>query len=247
MGQTHKKSRKSTKDSGRSNAAANSKGTQLVCDPIELRDILNAAPTGKAGGPDGLPSQALKALPFTQIKQLAAAFTQLANDITYCSEHRPQIWDLVGAVLIPKKQKADQLEQYRPISLKLYGRWLLIQAKPILDGQISENQSGFRAHRQAAEPLSTLLRITELAREWKDPVTLLKLDLKKAFDSVRQSKLIETLQDSELPEKLTYNLTREIAGAKMRPTLFGCKPAGDIPVKDKAGGPRKRFVICSHY
>ena len=189
----------------------------LSCDPIELRDILNAAPTGKAGGPDGLPSQALKALPFTQIKQIAAAFTRLANDFTYHSEHRPQIWDLVGAVLIPKKPKADQLDQYRPISLmsqvqKLYGRWLLTQAKPVLDGQISENQSGFRAHRQAAEPLFTLLRITELARE-----------------------------------ALIYNLTREIVDAKMRSTLFGCKPAQDIPLKGgmKQGAPESGLLFVA--
>ena len=43
----------------------------LTCSPNELRDILVAASSGKAGGQDGVPSQALKALPFAKIVELA--------------------------------------------------------------------------------------------------------------------------------------------------------------------------------
>ena len=51
----------------------------LQCDPNELRDLLRDMPTGKAAGPDGIPSQILKALTMKQVKALSALFSTLAK------------------------------------------------------------------------------------------------------------------------------------------------------------------------
>ena len=123
--------------------------------PNDIRDMLRSLPNNRAAGKHGIPSQILKDLPYRHITKVATLFEQLANDIDYRSNHRPQIWQEAIVTMLPKEAGATQLTKYRPISLvtqlqEVYTHRLLSQCSHIIDSQISETQSGYRRTRQAA-------------------------------------------------------------------------------------------------
>ena len=115
----------------------------MECQANELRDIIKATPANKAPGPDGIPSQLLRALPFHHIKTLANLFTALSNDIDYNTTKRPENWKTAIAVMIPKKSHAQELDHHRAITLinqaqKTYSKWLMTQVQEKL-ARISRN------------------------------------------------------------------------------------------------------------
>ena len=225
--QTNRRARPFTKNFGTSQRTQHKQNQKpSPAHPNELRDLIRDLASYKAAGPDGAPSQLLKSLTFRQITAIAHLFTQLANSIDYRTPNRPDQWDHALAIMIPKHPQAQTLDKHRTISLmnqthKLYTKWLLAIATPILDSHILENQIGFRRTRQPSEALFTLHRLTEIAQEWEQPLTILRLDLSKAFDRMKQSAILQALRDSDLPKKLTYNLTRELIGTHITPHLYG--------------------------
>ena len=208
----------------------------LICHPNDLRDIIKSLPNYRAAGKDGIPSQILKDLPYRHIITLASLFQQLANDTNFRSEHRPTLWEEALVTMLPKTAGATSLNKYRPISLmtqtqKLFTKWILSQCTTALDQQIDEHQSGFRRHRQAAETLYTIQRTIELHLEWATPLTILKVDLQKAFDSIYQSTILTGLTQTDTHPLLSFNLCRELLGNKISPQIWGCTPDSDIPLK----------------
>ena len=225
---------------------------QLTCCPNELRDLIREIPTNKAAGPDGVPSQLLKYLTIQQIVDLAQLFSQLANDLDYRPQTRPDIWNQTLAMMLPKESGADTLDRHRAISLmcqlqKLYAKWLLIQMAPTLDPLIAENQCGFRRQRQASEILHTINKLIEMHLEWQHPLTIVRLDMRKAFDRLRQSEILATLEASPLPPKVVFNAARELVGTFMHPTLYGCAPDAPVPLQQgtKQGAPESGLYFVA--
>ena len=121
----------------------------LQRDPNELRDVITELKPNKAFGPDGSPSQLFKYLTFSQIRKLAELLTRLLHDTDYNATTRPNAWNLVIAVMLPKTTQATELSKHRTISLmnqvqKAFSKWLTCLMAPTLDKQISEAQAGFR-------------------------------------------------------------------------------------------------------
>ena len=130
---------------------------------------------------------------------------------------------------------------------KLYTKWILLLATPILDPLLTEHQSGFRRTRQASEPLFTLHRLTELVQEWEQPLTLLRLDLSKAFDKMTQSSILKMLLDTPPPPLLTLNIARELVGTTITPHLYGIttpEPA-NLAERDKHRAPESGMLFIS--
>ena len=63
---------------------------------------------------------------------------------------------------------------------------------------------GFRKTRQASEALFTLHRLTELVQEWELPLTILRLDISKAFDRMHQSAILKMLTESTLHPSIIF-------------------------------------------
>ena len=228
----------------------------LTCHPNDLRDILKQLPNHRAAGKDGIPSQVLKELPFRHIIKLATLFQQLANDNQFRSEHRPLIWEEAIVPMLPKEAGATSLSKYRPISLmtqvqKLYTKWILSQCSTALDKQIDEHQSGIRRQRQAAETLYTIQRVIEIHLEWAHPLTILKVDLQKAFDSIYQSTILQGLLHTDTHPVLIFNLCRELLGNRITPQIWGCIPAQDVQLKrgSKQGAPESGtlFILAINH
>ena len=233
-------------------AAIRRQDDPLVCAPNELRDLLRELPPNKAAGPDGIPSQLLKAINIQQVVDLATLFTTLANDLDYRPISRPQDWSNTLAMLLPKEHGAQSLDRHRAISLmsqvqKLYSKWLLAQMTPTIDPLISEHQAGFRRQRQASEILQVISKLIELSLEWQHPLTIVRLDMRKAFDRVKQSTILETLESTQLPPKIVFNAARELVGGYMFPTVYGCTPEVPIPLQQgtKQGAPESGLYFVA--
>ena len=214
--------------------------------------LLRELPPNKAAGPDGIPSQLLKAITIQQVVDLAALFTTLANDLDYRPNTRPTEWNNTLAMLLPKEHAAQSLDRHRAISLmsqvqKLYSKWLLAQMTPIIDPMISEHQAGFRRHRQASEILQVISKLIELSLEWQQPLTIVRLDMRKAFDRVKQSTILETLESTRLPPKIIFNAARELVGCYMFPTAYGCTPEDPVPLQQgtKQGAPESGLYFVA--
>ena len=69
------------------------------------------------------------------------------------------------------------------------------------DEDILETQFGFRKSRSTSTPLACIRRILERAEATTDPIFVVFLDWEKAFDRVKQSKLLEALERMGLPSK----------------------------------------------
>ena len=112
--------------------------------------------------------------------------------------------------LIPKKDAAIEMKDYRPISCcnvlyKVISKIIANRLKATLPQCISPNQSAFVKDRLLVE---NLLLATEIVKYYhKDEVSprcALKKDIAKAFDSVHWSFLLNTLRAMNIPEEFVH-------------------------------------------
>ncbi|KAK6762180.1 hypothetical protein RB195_023045 [Necator americanus] len=111
---------------------------------------------------------------------------------------------LTGAVLLYKKADPHDIGNYRPICLlsviyKLFTRVILNRIEKVLDeGQPCE-QAGFRKGFSTIDHIHTVSKLIELSREYKIPLCLTFIDLKKDFDSVETEAVVEALDNQGVP------------------------------------------------
>jgi len=117
------------------------------------------------------------------------------------------LWKLNSAyiTLIPKKAEADQVKDFRPISLvhsfaKLVTKLLANRLAGRLDEMVSPNQSAFIKHRFIQDNYMMVQQTVRFLHSQKQPRILLKLDITKAFDLVSWPFLLQVL------EKLGFGL-----------------------------------------
>jgi len=111
------------------------------------------------------------------------------------------LWLLNSAyiTLIPKKSDAEQVKDFRPISLvhrfaKLVTKILANRLASHLNEMVSPNQSAFIKKRFIQDNFMLVQQTVKFLHNQKQPRILLKLDITKAFDSVSWSFLLEVLR-----------------------------------------------------
>ena len=94
-------------------------------------------------------------------------------------------------VVVPIYKKGDRrvCSNYRGITLlsqpgKLFAKILELRLRSIIEGQLLEEQCGFRSGRGTTDQLFTLATILERSWEFAHPVYMCFVDLEKAFDRV---------------------------------------------------------------
>lgn len=112
--------------------------------------------------------------------------------------------------LIPKKEKAEEMKDYKPISCcnvlyKAISKLLANRLNGILPKIIALNQSAFISDRLLME---NLLLATELVKDYhKEEISArycMKIDISKAFDSVQWPFLLNTLKALDFPDKFIH-------------------------------------------
>ncbi|CAE7547148.1 unnamed protein product [Symbiodinium natans] len=161
-------------------------------EPFNL-DELNAATAKwgrrKATGVDQVSLEALQAM--LQDAVWAERLLYLYNDILYTGKLYCNMGEGV-TILLPKETQPDEWGQTRPITLssatlKWFSQLLLGRSSHHLD-PLTTHQWAWKG-KQAEELILVLRKVTRVGMDWKLPTWIVKLDVKKAFDSVYQQNM----------------------------------------------------------
>ena len=114
-------------------------------------------------------------------------------------------------VSIPKKGNSTALDNQRGIaktcsSAKLFNKVLLSRLKPIIDPQLSQCQSGFRAGRSTTEQLMALRCVIDTCRVTNMTASLVFVDFRKAFDTLHRSSIPVILSQYNVPNCLISDI-----------------------------------------
>ena len=167
--------------------------------PSEIRHAISLVKSRTAPGPDRIRPEHLKNLPPVLINTLARLFSR------YLSECKvPNQWKTSKTMLLFKKGDPHDIGNYRPICLlsvvyKLFTRVILNRIDKTLDEEQPCEQAGFRKGFSTIDHIHTITRLIEVSREYKRPLCLTFIDLKKAFDSVETEAVMEALGTQGVP------------------------------------------------
>ena len=92
--------------------------------------------------------------------------------------------------LLPKVQGADNIRQFRPITLINVRFWLLAKGfatrlSPMASKIINKNQTTFIQGRSILDGIAVLHEVLHEIKATKEEVFILKIDFEKAYDRVR--------------------------------------------------------------
>ncbi|WZY87154.1 hypothetical protein YC2023_033538 [Brassica napus] len=158
-------------------------------------------PANKAPGPDGFPAEFYRAS-WPMIKQDFVVAVQSF----FMYGLLPRGVNATILTLIPKHDDAKEIKDYRPISCcnilyKVISKVLANRLKILLPELIEPNQCAFVKGRLLLE---NILLATELVNGYHRPSikarSVLKLDISKAFDSVRWSFITDALRAMAIPD-----------------------------------------------
>lgn len=171
----------------------------------EVKEVLFKMPGSKSSGPDGFTSEFFK-----------EAWAVIGEDVTvavqsfFIKGFLPKGLNSTILALIPKKEEAKVMRDYRPISCcnvlnKIISKIIAKRLKGILPKCITLNQSAFIKERLLME---NVLLATELVKDYHNesvsPRCAMQIDISKAFDSVQWAFLFNTLQAMGLPGKFIH-------------------------------------------
>ena len=161
----------------------------------ELMDVLRGLKKSKAPGLDGMRSEAIVLLDYVGERLLLDLLNECFKTKTV-----PQEWKQALVVNIYKgKGSESDPANYRPISLlnvlyKIYAALLQKRLAAAHDHSIRPTQFGFRAKKSTSDPTFILRRLQDYSAKTGQPVHVLFLDWKQAFDKVNHQVLLIALR-----------------------------------------------------
>ena len=223
----------------------------LLCDPEDIKSLISETQNGKKGGTDGLPSQVLKYLTQPHYQLIAHLFQDLANNPAYQPHDRPDHWNTAIVTLLAKHPQANRLDNFRPISLipqlqKLYSKWLYALFRFTANEHIPDTQHVFRPKRQAAEIHHMLGKIQEMGQEWRLRYIVLKVDIRKAFDTISRGSVMCALRHTKAHPRLIWALSRELLANRFQPHAYGITTESPVVAGRgvKQGSPESGLLYC---
>lgn len=180
----------------------------------EIEEAFFSLPRNKSCGPDGFSSEFFIGCWSIIGPEIISAVKEFFREGKLLRQ-----WNSTMLVLIPKIRNASKVGDFRPISClntlyKVISRLLTDRLKDALIPVISHAQSAFMPGRLLAE---NVLLATELIQGYKrkniSPRAMLKVDLRKAFDSVRWDFVIACLQALGMPPRFVNWISECITSA----------------------------------
>ena len=172
--------------------------TNPTVTPFELSELSEALASLKSGKSVGIDLTS---------KELLDGLVQTPGGDTHLLEYMnrvlttrciPPQWNRPLVILLPKVPDPTLPSQLRPIALgssasKLFSKMILARIKQSIGFQSHSQCAG--PGRQATDFLFALHRVLELSREWGLPVAFLKIDISKAFDSLKRKALLQRVHE----------------------------------------------------
>lgn len=178
----------------------------------EVKYAIMRQNNNKATGPDQVQAEMLKVMAEKESAGLKL-ITDLFNEI-YKTSVIPEDWLRSTFIPIPKKNKAEQCEEYRTISLmshvlKVFLRVIHTRIFRKCEQQMSDTQFGFRSGLGTREALYAITVLTQRCRDMNVDVYACFIDYCKAFDMVRHDKMIEILRTTGV-DRLDVRIIAEL-------------------------------------
>ena len=131
-----------------------------------------------------------------------------------------------NVVLLPKKDGVEGISDYRPISLmhavaKIIAKVLSMRLAPLMDALVSNAQSAFIKKRSIHDNFMYVRNFARRLHKCKTPALLFKLDIKKAFDSVRWEYVLDLMQRMGFPDKFRNWIAALLSSSSSRFLLNG--------------------------
>ncbi|WVZ86569.1 hypothetical protein U9M48_033328, partial [Paspalum notatum var. saurae] len=188
-------------------------------DPFTEEELLKAikqSPPDKAPGPDGFTGAFYRSCWPTIKADLMAVMNSLHSRRFLNFD----LLDKANIVLLPKHDGAENLASYRPISLihsasKLFAKLLSLRLAPSMRDIISKSQTAFIKGRSIHDNF-----LFEISPQ-RNPMLLIKLDISKAFDSVRWDYLLAFMEHLGFPTRWRNWVTSMLASSTSQVLLNG--------------------------
>ena len=128
--------------------------------------------------------------------------------------------------LIPKKDGAECISDFRHISLihaiaKILTKVLATRLAPYMDNLVSSAQSAFIKKRSIHDNFTYVRNLARKLHRNRTPTLLFKLDIKKAFDSVRWDFLMDLLRHLGFPSRFRDWVSALLSTATSRVLVNG--------------------------
>ena len=195
----------------------------------EIKGAVFGSASDKAPGPDGFTGAFFKSC-WDIIKADLVAVVNQFSTLHTANLH----WlNSANIALIPKKEGAEEITDFRPISLihavgKIISKLMATRLAPLMNDVVSHAQSAFIKKRSIHDNFLYVRNLARRLHKNKTPTFLFKLDIKKALDSVRWEYLIDMLRHLGFPPKFCDWVSALLSTASSRVLLNGV-----------AGGPIK--------
>ena len=169
----------------------------------EIQAALFSISDGKASGPDGFSALFFKAGWSVVGEDFVAAVQDFFN-----TNSMPKCVNATTLALIPKVENPSTLDEYRPISCcnviyKSISKVLANRLKKVLEHTIGYSQNAFIPGRNIAD---AVLLSQELMHNYHlrtgPPRCAMKIDLRKAFDTIRWEYILQGLNAIGIPQAM---------------------------------------------
>ncbi|KAL9226024.1 hypothetical protein vseg_001879 [Gypsophila vaccaria] len=180
---------------------------RILSEPIQAQEVKEAIfdiPGSKAPGPDGFNSQFFK----DAWDIIGPQTTQAVMDFFTHGKLLKQVNHTI-ITLIPKSSRPKSVVDFRPIACcnimyKCIAKLLCSRLGKVLPDVISQNQSAFIKGRQIVENIFICQELVRLyGRKSCSPRALMKVDLRKAYDSLEWSFIHGMLNALKFPAHFT--------------------------------------------
>ena len=175
----------------------------------ELNAVIKKLKRRKAPGPDEIPTEILKEMD----EENREIIRELLN-IWWREEEIPEEMLRARVVMIYKKGKTSDYENYRPISLlnTLYKLIAAITQRRLaekLDKHLQRTQFGFRKRKSTSDAIYLIRRIAEYGEKTKNKLIMTLLDWEKAFDKVDREGMFIALERMNVDVKI-INIIKQL-------------------------------------
>jgi hypothetical protein len=188
----------------------------------EIWQAICQMPQNKAPGPVGFTGLFFRACWETIRADIAAAVNSVYN---LCC-HDLNLLNKANIILLPKKDRAESIRDFQPISLvhglaKLITKILALSLAPLTCHVISNCQSTFIKKQSIHDNFLYVRNLTRKFHINKTSALLFKLDISKAFDSVRWDYLISPMNHWGFPSRWIGWITTLLSSSTSRVMLNG--------------------------
>ena len=168
----------------------------------EIKTAIESMPADKAPGPDGYTMAFFTScwdIINPDLMRVMDAFSEL-------SVNNFHVLNSANVALLPKKEGSESIADFHPISLihiipKIIAKAMATRLAPRMNDIVSHCQSAFIKARSIHDNFMYVRNTARRLHRNHSPTLLLKLDIAKAFDSMRWDYLLDIMQRKGFPPR----------------------------------------------